>query len=383
MPTLAVARRPLVYRTLTIVIASMLLLTTFFVEVASAHGSTIDPMSRNYGCWKRWGSDFQNPAMATQDPMCWQAWQTDPNAMWNWNGLYKEQVNNNHPAAVPDGQLCSGGLTSDGRYRAMDVPGDWKAANISNNFTLKYHDQARHGATYVYVYVSKQGFNPLTTRLKWSDLELVTQTGAIAPGAGTLESDPVLNGVTVSIAASAPGRTGRHIVYTVWRAAHADQNYYWCADVNFPGGSTPAPTTPAPTTPAPTTPVPTTPAPTTPAPTTPVPPTTPPTTTPAPGTKTCSATYSVLTQWNNGFQGEVKVTAGSSAVTGWAVNWTFPNGQTVASAWNTTVTSSGSTVTARNVAYNGSLAAGASTTFGFLGTWTGTNAVPTVTCTAT
>jgi hypothetical protein len=86
--------------------------------------------------------------MATQDPMCWQAWQTDPNAMWNWNGLYKEQVNNNHQAAVPDGQLCSGGLTSDGRYRAMDVPGDWKATNINNSFTLKYHDQARHGVVF-------------------------------------------------------------------------------------------------------------------------------------------------------------------------------------------------------------------------------------------
>lgn len=373
MSSVTVVRRPLVYRTLTVVIAAMVLVSTVFVDVAYSHGSTIDPMSRNYGCWKRWGSDFQNPAMATQDPMCWQAWQTDTNAMWNWNGLYKEQVNNNHQAAVPDGQLCSGGLTSDGRYRAMDVPGDWKAASISNSFTLKYHDQARHGATYVLVYVSKQGYNPLTTALRWSDLELVAQTGALAPGAGTAETDPVLNGVTVSIPATAPGRTGRHIVYTVWRAAHADQNYYWCADVNFPGGSTPTPTptTPTPTTPAPTTPAPTTPAPTTPAPTTPG------------GAATCSATYAVLTQWNNGFQGEVRVTAGARAITGWTVTWTFPNGQTVGSAWNATVTATGSSVTARNVSYNGSVAAGASTTFGFLGTWTGTNASPSVSCVAT
>jgi hypothetical protein len=39
-------------------------------------------------------------------------------------------------------------------------------------------------------------------------------------------------------------------------------------------------------------------------------------------------------------------------------------------------------VTARNVAYNGALGAGASTAFGFLGSWTGTNAAPTPTCTA-
>jgi hypothetical protein len=34
--------------------------------VAYAHGSTIDPMSRNYGCWKRWGNDFQNPTNETE-----------------------------------------------------------------------------------------------------------------------------------------------------------------------------------------------------------------------------------------------------------------------------------------------------------------------------
>jgi mannan endo-1,4-beta-mannosidase len=90
-----------------------------------------------------------------------------------------------------------------------------------------------------------------------------------------------------------------------------------------------------------------------------------------------------MTQWNNGFQGEVRVTAGSRAITGWTVTWTFPNGQTLGSAWNATVTASGSTVTARNLSYNGSVAAGASTTFGFLGTWTGTNGIPTASCVAT
>ncbi len=60
----------------------------------------------------------------------------------------------------------------------------------------------------------------------------------------------------------------------------------------------------------------------------------------------------------------------------------FTNGQTVTQAWNATVTSSGATVNARNVSYNGVLAAGASTSFGFLGTWIGSNTAPTVTCSA-
>jgi mannan endo-1,4-beta-mannosidase len=107
------------------------------------------------------------------------------------------------------------------------------------------------------------------------------------------------------------------------------------------------------------------------------------TTTTAPGGSLgCTVAYSIVNQWPSGFQGEVRVTAGSSAISNWAVSWTFANGQAVTQAWNATVTSSGSAVTARNVSYNGRIAAGASTTFGFLGSWNSTNAVPAVSCSA-
>jgi mannan endo-1,4-beta-mannosidase len=102
-----------------------------------------------------------------------------------------------------------------------------------------------------------------------------------------------------------------------------------------------------------------------------------------PPSRGCVATYSIAGQWPGGFQGEVRVTAGTSAITGWTVTWTYANGQAVSSHWSAAVTSSGPAVTARNVGYNGSVGAGASTTFGFLGSWTGTNSVPTLSCTAT
>lgn len=337
-------------------------------QPAYAHGSTIDPMSRNYSCWKRWGSDFQNPNMATLDPMCWQAWQDNPNAMWNWNGLYRDGVGEQHQLYVPDGQLCSAGQTENGRYRSLDNPGPWTATNLSNNFTVRLHDQALHGAQYIRVYVTRQGYDPVTQPLRWSDLELVAQTGAIPPGVGTRESDPVLNGVTISINASAPGRTGRHVVYTIWKAGHMDQTYYLCADVNF-GGSSQPPTTTTTTTSQP---------PTTTTTTTSQPPTT--TTTGAPGA--CSASYAIVNSWPGGFQAEVSVTAGGAPISSWVVNWSFANGQTVTNYWSTDLTQSGAKVTARNVSYNGNLAAGATTTFGFLGTWNGTNSVPSLTCSA-
>ena len=63
------------------------------------------------------------------------------------------------------------------------------------------------------------------------------------------------------------------------------------------------------------------------------------------------------------------------------MRWTYANGQSVTQAWNASVSNSGSAYTARNVDYNGRLGAGASTTFGFIGSWQGTNSTPAVTCT--
>ncbi|GAA2632909.1 lytic polysaccharide monooxygenase auxiliary activity family 9 protein [Streptomyces vastus] len=188
---------------------------------AAAHGSVVDPASRNYGCWNRWGDDFQNPDMAQEDPMCWQAWQDDPNAMWNWNGLYRNGSAGDFQTVVPDGQLCSGGRTEGGRYNSLDTVGAWQTTDIDSDFTVKLYDQASHGADYFLVYVTRQGFDPATQPLTWGDLQLVARTGTYAPSQN------------YSIDVSTSGLTGRHVVYTIWQASHMDQTYFLCSDVNF------------------------------------------------------------------------------------------------------------------------------------------------------
>jgi predicted alpha/beta hydrolase len=116
------------------------------------------------------------------------------------------------------------------------------------------------------------------------------------------------------------------------------------------------------------------------------PPTTPPTTptstppTSTPPTGACSAGYRTVNSWAGGYQGEVTVTAGSSAINGWSVRWTLDNGETINQVWNGTVSTSGSSVTVRNVSYNSSLQPSASITFGFLAN--GTPSAPTLTCTS-
>ncbi|AYF27778.1 arabinofuranosidase [Micromonospora tulbaghiae] len=101
----------------------------------------------------------------------------------------------------------------------------------------------------------------------------------------------------------------------------------------------------------------------------------------------CSVNYAISSQWQGGFGANVTVTNLGDPVSSWTLTWSFGAGQTVTQSWNTSLTQSGAAVTARNVDYNGSIPTNGTTSFGFNGSWTGSNPVPTsfalngVTCT--
>lgn len=103
-----------------------------------------------------------------------------------------------------------------------------------------------------------------------------------------------------------------------------------------------------------------------------------PTVSPSPGGGgACRVSYS-KNEWQGGFTGNVTVTnTSSSAVNGWTVGFSFPNGQKITGYWGADVSQSGSTVTAKNLSYNGSIPAGGNVSFGFQGTWSGSNGNPT------
>ncbi|PRY58622.1 lytic polysaccharide monooxygenase auxiliary activity family 9 protein [Glycomyces artemisiae] len=211
--------RRLLLRIAAVAMASAAVLC-FTAQGAGAHGTATSPAARQYSCWERWGSDHLNPDMATEDPMCYQAFQANPNTMWSWMSLLREGMQGQHEQRIPDNQLCSG---ANPEYASLDQPGDWHTTALANDFTLHYEDQARHGADYYWVYVTKQGYDATTDALDWGDLERVVETGVYEPGEA------------VDIQVSAPGRTGHHIVYVIWQASHFDQTFYSCSDVTFGG----------------------------------------------------------------------------------------------------------------------------------------------------
>ncbi|MFF8953410.1 cellulose binding domain-containing protein [Streptomyces sp. NPDC014940] len=93
-------------------------------------------------------------------------------------------------------------------------------------------------------------------------------------------------------------------------------------------------------------------------------------------TPACTVEYAVTSQWDNGFQGSVKITNNQAALSGWKLTFDFAAGQKVTQGWNAKWSQSGTTVTASNESWNGGLGSGASVSAGFLASWSGGNAVP-------
>ncbi|HEX6341152.1 endo-1,4-beta-xylanase [Umezawaea sp.] len=105
------------------------------------------------------------------------------------------------------------------------------------------------------------------------------------------------------------------------------------------------------------------------------------TTPPDPGSGSCTASVS-LNPWTGGFVATVTVTAGSSALTGWRVTTALPSGTTVTGSWSAVGSGTTGTVTWTNVDYNGAVAAGRSTEFGFQGSGSAEGLSPTCTAAA-
>ncbi|MFF4369801.1 glycosyl hydrolase family 18 protein [Streptomyces sp. NPDC001594] len=93
---------------------------------------------------------------------------------------------------------------------------------------------------------------------------------------------------------------------------------------------------------------------------------------PAQAAASASATYTKVSDWGTGFEGKWTVkNTGTTTLSSWTVEWDYPAGTQVTSAWDATVTSSGTHWTGKNVGWNGTLAPGATISFGFNGTGPG------------
>jgi Cellulose binding domain len=89
-------------------------------------------------------------------------------------------------------------------------------------------------------------------------------------------------------------------------------------------------------------------------------------TAPPPASGTCALSSAITNSWPGGYQLQLTVTnSGTTLLTGWTAGFTFADtAETITSSWDATVTQNGEQVTAGNASFDGSVAAGGSTTFG-------------------
>ncbi|WP_370879416.1 lytic polysaccharide monooxygenase [Catenuloplanes indicus] len=342
-------------------------------SAAQAHGAMMRPGSRTYLCWQD-GMDSTGQ-IVPQNSACRAATNiSGTNVLYNWFSVLRSDGAGRMEGFIPDGQLCSGGNTN---FTGFNVPGDWPVTHLTSGaaWSWRYSNWAHHPGTFS-MYITNDGWDP-NQPLAWDDLAdtpflQVTNPPQNGP-VGSNDGHYYWSGNLPS------GKSGRHIIYSVWSRSDSQETFYGCSDVVFDGGNgevtglkgggtvTPTPTPTSSPSPRPTTPGPTTPA-----------PTTPPPTTGHPGNG-CMAVYSVVSTWNGGMQGQVEIMNHNTATSGgWTATLTLPSTYTISSLWNGTMSGSGSTVTVRNVNWNGAIAPERSTTFGFVANGSG---LPQVSCT--
>jgi len=228
---------------------------------------------------------------------------------------------------------------------------DWPVTHLTTGATMDidYSDWAKHPGTF-FAYVTKDTWSP-TRPLAWSDLEATPFSTSTDPaalgGPGTNDGHYFCNATLPT------GKTGRHIIYMRWVRSDSQENFFSCSDVMFDGGNgnvtgvgTGSEGTPAPGVPG-----------------------------------LCTATYRTITSWQGGFQGEVTVSAGTTAVSGWTTSFSPGASVTISQAWNGVYLQSGTLSVVRNATWNRQLTPNTSTTYGFIGSGA-LAAAPAITCTS-
>ncbi len=208
--------------------AAPLLLALGAAGPAAAHGAPTDPVSRVRACSPEGGADASTAA-------CRAAVAANGAPFTAWDNLRIANVNGRDRQVVPDGKLCSGGLPA---YRGLDLArSDWPSTRLEPGATLtmRYASTIPHTGTFR-LYLTEQGYDPAKP-LTWSDL----------PDRPFAEvRDPALTDGAYRIRMTLPkDRTGRHVLYTVWRNSSTPDTYYSCSDVVFPEKETAAAKKPA------------------------------------------------------------------------------------------------------------------------------------------
>lgn len=210
---------------ISVVLAAPVLVAVLTGAPAIAHGAPTTPLSRSAGC--------QPGGKWEKTPACKAVVATS--GKLDWDNLRLANVNGRDRQKVPDGKLCSAGKDE---FRGLDLPrADWQTTSFASGsqVTFTYKGTIPHQGTFRW-YLTKNGYDP-TKPLRWADLDDAPFLTA---------KDPSLKSGNYTMTGKLPaGRTGRHLIYTVWQNSSTPDTYYSCSDVVLTGGAPAAAATPS------------------------------------------------------------------------------------------------------------------------------------------
>ncbi|HEX5199798.1 MAG TPA: lytic polysaccharide monooxygenase, partial [Actinoplanes sp.] len=204
--------------------------------IAEAHGAMMMPGSRTFLCYK----DGRNPstgAIEPKNPACAAAVaQSGVNSLYNWFAVLRSDGAGRMAGFIPDGQLCSGGTGGPYNFTGFNLArNDFPVTHLTSGRTIEisYNDWAKHPGTFS-LYITKDSWSP-TRALAWSDLESTPFSQVTNPpangGPGTDDGHYWWNATLPS------GKSGRHLIYSVWSRSDSTETFYGCSDVVFDGGN--------------------------------------------------------------------------------------------------------------------------------------------------
>jgi predicted carbohydrate-binding protein with CBM5 and CBM33 domain len=227
-------------------VVAALVLVVAAAAPAWSHGALSNPPSRSATCSPEGGAGARSRACRAASRISGTA------ALAQFDNVRVPNVRGRDREMVPDGRLCSAGLA---RFRGLDLArSDWPATRLTSGarHRFRYRVTIPHRGS-LRMYVTRDGYRP-TRRLTWSALE--------AKPFLVVRDPPRRAGSYVFTGRLPRGKSGRHLIYTIWQTSDTPDTYYSCSDVVFtaPPNATRARPTPKPTTDRPTAPTPSTPS---------------------------------------------------------------------------------------------------------------------------
>lgn len=326
-------------------LAACFLSTVLTAPPASAHGAMESIGSRTFLCYEDGLTSTGNEV--PQNPACQAATATSGTTpLFNWFAVGNRTANGGTVGTIPDGKLCSGNSNYFDFSGFDQARTDWPMTHLTAGAQVEihYNKWAAHPGTFN-LYITKDGWDS-TQPLTWADLQPVPFSTVTNPQSvgnpGNVNSFYFWN-------ATLPMKTGYHIIFSQWVRSDSTENFLGCSDVMFDGGNGNVTGLGGSGIP--------------------------------PVEVQCNATYTITNSWPGGFQAQVTVTNPTkSSMTNWTTSFDLPDGETITSSWNGTLSEAGTLATVKAASWNQVLAAGASASYGLTANFSGTPTIPTVSC---